>query len=164
MGTIADVKIKYSGLFDAQAFYQSIVDYLDSHGFEMKEKEFKYKDKNGVIGLETTIEFEKEYEKDIKVEGKIELKIEGMKDVVVKKENMSRKLQQADKVEVKIKAEYKDEYGKDIKGELNKILLEIYKNTLAKKHFKNIEKKAKDEISELVKEIKRLLNLHAYVY
>jgi len=163
MGTIAEAKIKYSGLFDSKAFYQSIIEYLDSHGFGMKEKEFKYKDDNGKVSLETTIEFEKEYEKDIKVEGKVEIKIENMEDVVVKKDNIARQLQKAEKVEVKVKAEYKDEYGKDVKGELNKILLEIYKNTLAKKHFKNIEKKAKEEMKEFIKEIKRFLNLHAYI-
>ncbi|MEO2154223.1 MAG: hypothetical protein ABGW69_00270 [Nanoarchaeota archaeon] len=164
MGTIAEVKIKFSGFLDVGSFYQTIIDFLDSNGFSFKEKKFKYKETENSFSVETEIEFKKEYEKDIKVEGKIELKIEDAEDIVIKKGNLTKKLQKVGNLEIKIKADYIDEYGKDIEGQLNKILLEIYKNTLAKQHFKNIEKKAKEEMKELIKEIKKQMNLHKYIY
>jgi hypothetical protein len=161
--TLVDVKIKYSGILNAEALYQGIIDYLDSNGFSMVEKEFKWKENNGKYSVESTIEFDKYYEKDIKASGKIEFKIEDMEDVIVKKNNIQKKLQRAGNVEIKVKIEYSDNYGSDVKDNIEKILLEIYKNVLAKKHFNNIKKKAEEEAANLVKEIKKLLNLHSYI-
>ena len=161
--TLLDVKIKYSGIFSAEALYQGIIDFLDSRGFNLVEKEFKWKDKGNKYDVESLIEFEKEYERDIKVEGKIEFKIEGMEDVIVKRENIQKKLQKADNIEIKVSMVYIDNYGSDAKGNVEKVLIEIYKKVLAKKHFDNIKKKAEEDATNLVKEIKKLLNLHSYI-
>lgn len=161
--TLLDVKIKYSGIFSAEALYQGIIDFLDSNGFGLVEKEFKWKDNGNSYSVESQIEFEKEYEKDIKVSGKIGFLIENMEDVIVKRNNIQKKMQKAENIEIKINITYTDNYGSDAKSNVEKILLEIYKKVLAKKHFNNIKKKAEEDASNLVKEVKKLLNLHSYI-
>ena len=160
---LLNVKIKYSGIFNAEALYQGIIDFLDGNGFGLVEKEFKWKESNGSYSVESKIEFEKGYEEGIKVEGKLEFSIEGMKDVIVKKNNVQKKMQKADNIEIKVKMTYIDNYGSNAKSNIEKILLEIYKKILAKKHFDNIRKRAEEDASNLVKEIKKLLNLHSYI-